>query len=212
MKIHKTIHKPGLAEIIEMKSRFIGAVSRVENETDCAALIEAARKQHYNAAHNVFAFQLLGKDGRIDLQRSSDDGEPSGTAGFPVLNVLTGEGIFDALIIVTRYFGGTLLGTGGLVRAYTAAAKAALGAAVVIEKIPHNTFEITIPYHLHGKFKHAFEMQGYHINDTQYAENITLSVFCLPEAEHDVVSLTNNLSAGTAEIKKQPDVYKTRYI
>ena len=116
----------GTAEITEKKSRFIATVRRTESEEEAVSLIEEMKKKYWDASHNCSAF-VIGRRGQ--LTRCSDDGEPSGTAGRPMLEVLLGEGICDAAVVVTRYFGGTLLGTGGLVRAYGAAVKSGLEAS-----------------------------------------------------------------------------------
>ena len=120
LKKYKTILTQAEAEIVEKKSRFIATVRPVKTEEEAKAFIEEMKKKYWNATHNVFAYQI-GE--RNELQRFSDDGEPQGTAGMPVLSVLKGEDIKDTAIVVTRYFGGTLLGTGGLVRAYGHSAK-----------------------------------------------------------------------------------------
>ena len=108
---YRTVLDNGEAETVEKKSRFLAAVSHIDTEEEALEFIESIRKKHYNATHNCYAY-VLGE--RFELQRFSDDGEPGGTAGKPILDVLTGEGIHDTVIVVTRYFGGTLLGTGGL--------------------------------------------------------------------------------------------------
>ena len=115
LKKYKTILEEAEGEIVEKKSRFIATVRPVKTEDEARAFIEEMKKKYWNATHNVFAYQI-GE--RNELQRFSDDGEPQGTAGMPVLNVLKGEDVKDTAVVVTRYFGGTLLGTGGLVRAY----------------------------------------------------------------------------------------------
>ena len=115
MKAFKIVYRGGEDEIIEKKSRFIATVRSVKSEEEASAFIAEIKKKYWNATHNCSAF-VVGEHNEI--QRSSDDGEPAGTAGHPMLDVLLGEGIHDAAVVVTRYFGGTLLGTGGLVRAY----------------------------------------------------------------------------------------------
>ena len=123
LKKYKTILAQAEAEIVEKKSRFIATVRPVKTEEEARSFIDELKKKYWDATHNVFAYQI-GE--RNEIQRFSDDGEPQGTAGMPVLNVLKGEDVKDAAIVVTRYFGGTLLGTGGLVRAYGKAAKEVL--------------------------------------------------------------------------------------
>jgi len=165
MKDYRTVHTAGTAEIVESKSRFMAVAGSVNSERDCAEFLESVRKRNYSASHNTYAYRLIG--GTADVQRYSDGGEPSGTAGMPILNVLAGEKLFNAMIVVTRYFGGVLLGTGGLVRVYTAAAKAAVADAVIIEKKHFVMYDIKIPYTLHGKMKHVLETKGFIINGTQ---------------------------------------------
>ena len=131
MTSYDTVYTGGSDEIVEKKSRFIAQVFPVKTEEEVMQLLEAARKKYWDARHNCYAF-VLGADGEIS--RCSDDGEPSGTAGRPILEVLTKRGLKDVLVIVTRYFGGTLLGTGGLVRAYSQAAQAGLAASCIITK------------------------------------------------------------------------------
>ena len=123
---YNTILTPGIDEIVEKKSRFIGYAQPVSSEEEAYAFVESVKKKHYDARHNCHAF-AIGKENT--LYRFSDDGEPQGTAGKPILEVISGNQVTDICIVVTRYFGGTLLGTGGLVRAYTEAAKLALADA-----------------------------------------------------------------------------------
>ena len=130
--LHKTVYVGNEAEIIEKKSRFIATVRPVKTEEEALAFIESMKKKYWNATHNCFAY-VIGE--RSQVQRCSDDGEPSGTAGKPMLDVLLGEDIHDVVVVVTRYFGGTLLGTGGLVRAYGSSVKAGLEASTVIVKL-----------------------------------------------------------------------------
>ena len=128
---YRTVLGHGESEIVEKKSRFLAEVSHIDTEEEALEFIEKIRKKHYNATHHCYAY-VLGE--RFELQRFSDDGEPGGTAGKPMLDVLTGEGIHDTVVVVTRYFGGTLLGTGGLVRAYSGAAKEGLLASTIITR------------------------------------------------------------------------------
>ena len=119
-KSYKTVYESGTGEIVEKKSRFIASVWPIQTEEDALNIIDQLKKKYWDAKHNCFAYVLGIKD---EIQRCSDDGEPAKTAGKPILDILLGEEIHNALIVVTRYFGGTLLGTGGLVRAYQYAAK-----------------------------------------------------------------------------------------
>ena len=151
LKKYKTILEEAEGEIVEKKSRFIATVRPVKTEDEARAFIEEMKKKYWNATHNVFAYQI-GE--RNELQRFSDDGEPQGTAGMPVLNVLKGEDVKDTAVVVTRYFGGTLLGTGGLVRAYGKAAKEGLLSAGIVEMVLYRKYVVTAEYTDSGKVQY----------------------------------------------------------
>lgn len=147
---YTTIYGRAEDEFVERKSRFIGCIQPVTTEEEALAFIAEKRTQHWNATHNVFAYVL--RDGFT--KRCSDDGEPQGTAGVPVLDVLQKEGIVDVCVVVTRYFGGTLLGAGGLVRAYSHAAKLAVDAARVMHMNPCTILQMEFDYSLYGKISY----------------------------------------------------------
>ncbi len=169
LKQYKTIYKTISNEIIEKKSRFIANIYPIESEEDALSIIEQAKKNYWNATHNCYAYNLGINN---ELVRSSDDGEPSGTAGKPILDVLLGEELHNTLAIVTRYFGGTLLGTGGLIRAYQGAVKAALSDAIIIEKIPSIRASITTNYNDFGKLQYTASQLGVLIQDTIYTDTV----------------------------------------
>lgn len=148
----------GTAEITEKKSRFIATVRRTESEEEAVSFIEEMKKKYWDASHNCSAF-VIGRRGQ--LTRCSDDGEPSGTAGRPMLEVLLGEGICDAAVVVTRYFGGTLLGTGGLVRAYGAAVKAGLEASRTATMRYGSRIRIGTDYSDIGRIQYLLGQKGY---------------------------------------------------
>lgn len=164
-----TLVKGGEGEITEKKSRFIGMSHPVSTEEEAYAFIESVRKKHYDARHNCFAFSV-GEDN--PMLRFSDDGEPQGTAGKPMLEVINGSGIHNICIVVTRYFGGVLLGTGGLVRAYTDAAKAAVAASET--KLMQRIFpvEIMINYTDMGKLQYILNERRINIYDTVFEDNV----------------------------------------
>ncbi|MHC1747065.1 MAG: YigZ family protein [Cellulosilyticaceae bacterium] len=170
---YKTIEKSAQAEIIEKKSRFIANVFPIESQEQVDEYLAQIRKQYYDARHNCFAYQL-GE--RNEVQRFSDDGEPQGTAGKPILDVLKGPDIKNTLIVVTRYFGGTLLGTGGLVRAYGKAAKEGLIASGVIQKVRIQLFEVQMSYNLVGKVQYLLNEKKYTIREAQYLEVVSFTV------------------------------------
>ena len=169
---YKTVYKGGEGEIVEKKSRFIATVVPVHTEEEALKFIEAMKKKYWNATHNCFAYVIGEHD---ELQRCSDDGEPGGTAGKPMLDVLTGEEIHNAAIVVTRYFGGTLLGTGGLVRAYSSAAKQGLASSVIITKIPGVKLRLATDYAGLGKIQYIFGQRGIKILDSIYTDKVEIA-------------------------------------
>lgn len=169
---YKTVYKGGEGEITEKKSRFIATVVPVHTEEEALKFIEAMKKKYWNATHNCFAYVIGEHD---ELQRCSDDGEPDGTAGKPMLDVLTGEEIHNAAIVVTRYFGGTLLGTGGLVRAYSSAAKQGLASSVIITKIPGVKLRLATDYAGLGKIQYIFGQRGIKILDSIYTDKVEIA-------------------------------------
>ena len=170
---YKTVYEGGEGEIVEKKSRFIATVIPVRSEEEALKFIEAMKKKYWNATHNCYAY-VIGKN--HELQRCSDDGEPGGTAGKPMLDVLIGEEIHNAAIVVTRYFGGTLLGTGGLVRAYSAAAKQGLASSVIITKIPGVKLQLTTDYAGLGKIQYILGLRGIKILDSVYTDQVEAAI------------------------------------
>ncbi|NLZ80943.1 MAG: YigZ family protein [Clostridiales bacterium] len=166
-----TIYKGGSGEVIEKKSRFIATVLPVEAEEEAIAYIEQMKKKHWDASHNCSAYVIGRKD---EIQRCSDDGEPSKTAGKPILDVLLGEGLHNVLVIVTRYFGGTLLGTGGLVRAYQAATKEGLKNSLIINKIPGKKLRIVTDYIGLGKLQYISSQMDILFLHTEYTDIVVI--------------------------------------
>ena len=170
---YRTVFDGGESEIVEKKSRFIATVKSIKSEEEAIEFIESMRKKYWDARHNCFAY-VIGE--RFQIQRCSDDGEPSGTAGKPMLDVLLGEQIHDAIVVVTRYFGGTLLGTGGLVRAYQGATKAGLEASVIIEKCWGKKMKIGTDYTGLGKIQYILAQRKLSVLDTIYADKVEIEV------------------------------------
>ena len=162
-KNYLTIAKEGMDEFVEKKSRFIGRVWLVETEEEALARIQEMKKQHYDATHNCWAYVI--RDGAM---RFSDDGEPHGTAGKPILEVINGLGLVNVAVVVTRYFGGVLLGTGGLVRAYSKSTKDALESATVVEMVLCTLFSIECEYQDHAKLLKLFENSEANIENTNF--------------------------------------------
>lgn len=201
---YKTVFFGGEDEIIEKKSRFIATVRQVSSEEEAIAFIEEMRKKYWNATHNCFAY-VIGKHAQI--QRCSDDGEPQGTAGKPMLDVLLGEEIKNAAVVVTRYFGGTLLGTGGLVRAYSKATQAGLQASCVITKTPGCRLNIRTDYTGFGKIQYVCGQRKLHIVDTQYTDEVLLSVLVPEEMLGKVESEITEKTNGQAKMERETFCY-----
>lgn len=178
---YKTIYCGGEGEIIEKKSRFIATVRLVENEEEALSFIEEMRKKYWNATHNCFAY-VIGEN--RETVRCSDDGEPSGTAGKPMLDVLLGEGMYNTAVVVTRYFGGTLLGTGGLVRAYSKAVQEGLAQSDVIEKQYGAIIEIGTDYNGIGKIQYLIGERKIPTLQAEYTDKVKIQVI-LPIADVD---------------------------
>ncbi len=184
----------GEAEFVEKKSRFIGRIWHTESEEEALARIEEMRRQHYDATHNVWAYII--KDGPV---RFSDDGEPGGTAGMPTLQVLQRENLFNVTCVVTRYFGGILLGAGGLVRAYAKGAKIAVDAAGKSMKRVWSVLYLPVPYNWYERIKLEIAAFGGIIRDTQFGQDVELEVL-LPQAQTTpFLDRLTDLSAATLE-------------
>ena len=204
LKKYKTILNQAEAEIIEKKSRFIATVRPVKDEDEARAFIDEMKKKYWNATHNVFAYQI---GDRNEIQRCSDDGGPQGTAGKPVLDVLSGEDIKNTAIVVTRYFGGTLLGTGGLVRAYGKSAKEGILSAGVAEMVLYRKFSIVTDYPTSGKIQYEILQDGHIIHDTIYTENVEFIVLTEADFADSFNSKMIDVSNGKAQINMLNELY-----
>ncbi len=207
MNNFKTIYKEAEAELHFSKSRFIGYVKPIEDENDAMRFIEKIKKKHWDATHNVPVF-VIGEN--FGVQRASDDGEPSGTAGVPILDMLKKESITNVCIVITRYFGGVKLGTGGLVRAYTQSAKAAIEAAEIVEKKVNSLLRLDFDYHYHGKLQNYFLGEAHIIiKETLFTERVSLEIYIEPEYEIGVISQIIELTSGQIEIENVGAFYLT---
>ena len=189
---YKTVYIGDTAEIVEKKSRFIANLEHVESEEEALAYIEMIRKKYWDARHHCWAYAI----GNEQVQeRLSDDGEPSGTAGKPILEVIRGNEIHNVLIVVTRYFGGTLLGTGGLVRAYTQAAQEGIAASTIVTKTQGYKVKIQTDYTTLGKIQYLLGQKGIQIIDSVYQDNVEIFVYISKEEEsvlqRDITEVTN---------------------
>lgn len=194
---YKIIEYGGVGEIEEKKSRFIAHVASVNTEEEAVAYIEAKKKQFWDARHNCYAY-VLGE--QAQTMRFSDDGEPTGTAGRPILEVLVGSGIRNIIVVVTRYFGGTLLGTGGLVRAYTKAAQAGIAASVVCTMYYGFEMNIVTDYNGIGKVQYLLGARGISTEDADYGEQVTVRVNIPYEDKDSVIREITDATAGKAKI------------
>jgi uncharacterized YigZ family protein len=186
----------GEAELTEKRSRFIGRIWPVETEEEAAAHLAETRKMYWDAKHHVSAF-LLRQGG---IMRCSDDGEPGGTAGMPVLNVLRGANLQNACCVVTRYFGGILLGAGGLVRAYSAAAGLALDAAGIASFSLWRTGSLQCPYPLYERLRRLLEEQGAAVDDAVFGAEVAMKLSVPEEDAGALAEALRNLSAGSVEV------------
>lgn len=202
------VYKGGQGEITEKKSRFIATVRPVESEDEAVSFINETKKKYWDARHNCSAF-VIGK--RQELTRCSDDGEPAGTAGRPMLDVLLKENIHNAAVVVTRYFGGVLLGTGGLVRAYQQATKVGLSASEIIEKKDGAILFIRTDYTGIGRLQYLFAQEKITVMDTAYEADVLVKVV-IPEndkkrIEKTIIEQTN----GTAKLEWGDEVTFAEY-
>lgn len=202
------VYKGGQGEITEKKSRFIATVRPVESEEEAVSFINETKKKYWDARHNCSAF-VIGK--RQELTRCSDDGEPAGTAGRPMLDVLLKENIHNTAVVVTRYFGGVLLGTGGLVRAYQQATKAGLSASEIIEKKDGTVLFIRTDYTGIGRLQYLFAQEKLTVMDTAYEADVLVKAV-IPEndkkrIEKTIIEQTN----GTAKLEWGDEVTFAEY-
>ncbi|MCR5406348.1 MAG: YigZ family protein [Lachnospiraceae bacterium] len=205
--MYKCIYEGGTGEIEEKKSRFICHVQPVETEEEAVNFINAKKKEFWDARHNCSAF-VIGKN--AELTRCSDDGEPAGTAGRPMLEVLLNEEVRNVAVVVTRYFGGVLLGTGGLVRAYQAAVKAGLENCRLIEKREGIQASLTADYTIVGKLQYIFEKNRYTVLEAKYEDNVTFTLLIPTEDWSRAVKDITEATSGQAEPVKDRDcIYGT---
>lgn len=201
---YKTINQQAQAEIVEKKSRFIANVLPVSSEEEAINFINKIKKQYYDARHNCFAY-IIG--GNIPIIRFSDDGEPSGTAGKPILDVLLGENLENVVIVVTRYFGGTLLGTGGLVRAYGKSAKEGILLGKIVEMDTYTKFFISVDYSLIGKIQYEITNSGHILIDTQYTDLVKFIVYVKSQLIEDFTKSIINITNNNVNINKENEYF-----
>ncbi len=195
----KIVYQGGEGEIVEKKSRFIATVAPVRTEEEALSFIEAVRKKYWDARHNCFAY-VIGE--RNESARCSDDGEPQGTAGKPMLDVLIGNRLHNTAVVVTRYFGGVLLGTGGLVRAYSAAVKEGIASSVIITRIRGVKLEISTDYTGLGKIQYILGQRGIRILNSEYTDAVRLEVLLAEEVKEQVKAEITEGTNGQAGLNE----------
>lgn len=204
MDSYRTVGREAVAEIVIKKSRFICYVKPVETAEAAQEFVEAIRKKHWDATHNVPAWRV-GMP--VPAERFSDDGEPAGTAGMPVLEVLRKQDITNCVLVVTRYFGGTLLGAGGLVRAYTESAVKGLEAAGIVTCHLYRHFSITIPYPLLGSILHLLEKLGGKLEEPIYGEKVQIKGWLLPDLQNKLEKEVAEIGQGQFQVVWGDDGY-----
>lgn len=204
LETYKTVLEGGTGEITEKKSRFIATVRPVKTEEEALAFLEEMKKKYWDARHNCFVYSVgLNRE----YTRCSDDGEPSGTAGRPMLDVILGEDIYNVAVVVTRYFGGVLLGTGGLVRAYSKAVQEGLAASRIIEKRRGISLKVTTDYTGIGKIQYIAGERSIPILNSEYTDKVVLELL-IPSDEADAVqkAITEGTN-GRARMEKDRELY-----
>jgi len=205
-KEYKTVLNHVVYEIEEKKSRFIASVRPVSTEEEAGEFIEELKSKYWDATHNVYAYYIGGKN---IIQKFSDDGEPSGTAGLPVLEVIKRMGLRDVAVVVTRYFGGTLLGAAGLIRAYSKSASMGIEAAQIVTKKLCTQVNIILEYTLFGKVQNILISKGFTIKDVIYEQDVEIIVF-VPKDEVDAfIDMINEATNARVIVQKGDSCYIT---
>lgn len=199
-----TVKQHGTHEIFVQKSRFITALFPSDREEKALQQIEMVRKKHKTANHHCFAYRI-GRRGEI--QKASDDGEPSGTAGIPILEVLKKRGLTNTTAVVTRYFGGIKLGTGGLIRAYSNAVREGLKTTGIVKRKKMNTYFATVPYSLVGKVEHELRQQ-FEVVNIEYHDSVTFHVVVLPEQNEVFLEFLRDFTRGAVDVKRGPSTFR----
>ena len=201
---YKTVYTGGVGEIIEKKSRFIATVRPVETEEEALAFIEEMKKKYWDARHNCYVY-TVGQN--REYTRCSDDGEPSGTAGRPMLDVILGEDIYNAAIVVTRYFGGVLLGTGGLVRAYSGAVQEGLANSKIILKQKGFVIKVVTDYTGIGKLQYIAAERNIPILNTEYTDIVVMKLLVPIDDSEGLIKAITEGTNGKACIEKEDELF-----
>ncbi|MDF1618076.1 YigZ family protein [Petrocella sp. FN5] len=201
LKVYKTIRQEASKELVEHKSRFVGHILKATSEEEAKNIITTISKQHRDANHNCYAYRINGTQ---LVEKYSDDGEPSQTAGMPMLDLLRTKDLVNVVAVVTRYFGGVKLGTGGLVRAYTKTLQTALDQVAIISKDTYSLLKIRVPYTYAGKLDYYIQKEAIVVKDTQYEEEVYYELYTTNE--NDLRLALVELTNGQSIIKKLGEV------
>lgn len=193
-----TIKQSGTYEVVIQKSKFIAHFKRVETEEEAQAFIQSIKKEHWNATHNCSAY-IIGE--RNEHQKANDDGEPSGTAGIPMLEVLRKRHLKDTVVVVTRYFGGIKLGGGGLIRAYGGTVSEGLDAVGIVERLPMQQLTLTVDYTWIGKVENELRQSSYLLDDIIYADLVTFHVSVPVEETEEALAWLTDMTNGQGQLQ-----------
>src|SRR5699024_9710309 len=204
LKQYYTVKQAGVHEIIIQKSRFIGYVKRVNSETEAQAFVQRIKKKHHDATHNCSAYIIGDHD---QIQKANDDGEPSGTAGVPMLEVLKRQTLKNTAVVVTRYFGGIKLGAGGLIRAYGSTTSETIKATGIVKRQLMQGFSVTIDYTLLGMLENAFHQSHHIVDSINYLEKFQFIIYANVNDVDETQGWVNNLTNGQAVISMAEQKY-----
>lgn len=204
MESYLTIKEAGSHEIEINKSRFICHLERTDTEEEALAFIDKIKKEHWKATHNCSAYTLGMND---EVQRAHDDGEPSSTAGVPMLEILKKRDLKNVTAVVTRYFGGKKLGAGGLIRAYSGVVNDAVSAIGIVKRQLLQAIDLTVSYPQSGQVENALRESDYLLNDTEYTENVTFKCYVEPDQVQHFVDAATEWTNGQAEFEEGPQGY-----
>lgn len=202
-KYSKICYSGGTGRIEEKKSVFIADVAPVHNESDISAFMESVKKKYWDASHHCYAYILKGNP---QIKKFSDAGEPSGTAGKPILDIIEGNRLEDVIIIVTRYFGGTLLGTGGLVRAYQAAAREGINKSLILEKHEGELLTYCFEYDFYGKIQKFAEKEGIYIINPEFTDKIKIDLAVDKSLSMNIIDKVEEISAAKAALVDKKEI------
>jgi uncharacterized YigZ family protein len=206
IKEYKTVLNEAVAQTEEKKSKFIASVKPIKCEDEALEFIERLKTQYWDATHNVYAYHIVGDN---VIQRFSDDGEPSGTAGIPVLEVIKRTGVQNVVVVVTRYFGGTLLGAAGLIRAYGKCAAAGIEAANIVKRLLCREIMIIVEYTIFGKVQNMLIAEEHIIKEIKYEQDVELTVFTPIDSTEVFIRQLTELTNARAIIDLKGETYVT---